>query len=415
VKASVRALPLPQLALVAVLVAVLAVLATVRQERDAQPEQDTYSSYDALPGGYRAWHALLGREGVDAARFEERPAFLDGSIDTLILAEPPANAVAEYTRGDDDALADWVRSGGRLVLLGRDRSFERDKEARARKEQAGKPPKQAAPARAKPAPEPSQAPVERPVTAIAPEWRAAGVDRLFSADDARYRARPEELELAGDERGALAVRYAYGKGEVVAIADRTLFTNRRIATGDHARLAFLLGTPRVAGARVAFDEAIHGYVTPEHWWAIVPRPLLVAVLLVLGALALALFGAAIRLGPPIAAEPPREPTSAEFIESLAALAARGNASGKALRDTFRVTRRALALALGIPEDAPPERLAARIERADLRGNFLELAKLSESGNAGPAALVRGAALAHRLRKEFGTNVRPRNPDRAELA
>lgn len=389
-----RRLPLGQIALVGLLVAVLAAVATLRERGDERPPYDTYSSYDSAGGGYRAWYALLERLGTGAARFEEREAFLDRSIDTLILSEPaPEAREGEHTRADDDALADWVHGGGRLVLLGGDRFFERDKPARRSKEQATAAPPHAS---------------ERTITTIAPEWRSAGVARLVTASAERYRPRAEERVLASDPLGALALRYPYGKGEVVAVADRSLFTNRRIASADHARLAYLLGTPRVAGARVAFDESIHGYVAPEHWWSIVPRPFLVAVCLVLAALALALFGAAIRLGPPIAADPPREPNSAEFIDSLAALLARGGASGKALNDTYRATRRALGSALGVAEDAPPERLAARIERADLRGNFLELAKLSEAGNVTAANLVRGAVLAHHLRKEFGTNVRARS-------
>ncbi len=396
-KARLRGLPVGQIALVACLVGILGILSANTEQPDEGPRSDTYSSSDAAPGGYRAWYALLLRQGVGAARFEERPAFLDASVDTLIFSEPSSDALTGgHTRADDDALADWVHAGGRLVVLGADRFFERDKAA-PKQPAAPPPPKRAAPAAA----------AERPMTEIAPQWRAAGVARLVSAAVERYRPRSGERVLASDALGALAVRYAYGKGEVIAVADRTLFANRRIATGDHARLAYLLGTPRVAGARTAFDESVHGYVAPEHWWTIVPRPLLVAILIVLATLALALLGAAIRLGPPIAAGRPREPTSAEFIDSLAALLARGGASRKALRDTYRATRRTLATALGIPEDAPAERIAARIERADLRGNFLELAKLSESAS-GPSNLVRGAALAHHLRKEFGTNVRPRH-------
>jgi hypothetical protein len=409
VNARLRRLPFGELIFIALLVGALATLTALREQRPQRPAYDTYSSYDAAGGGYRAWDALLARLGIAVARFEERPAFLDRSIDTLIVSEPaPGAREGEHTRADDDALADWVRAGGRLVLLGDDRFFERDKEARRSKQRAGKPPPTATEQPKRTSPARTAAPIERDVTEIVPEWRAAGIGRLVTAVDDRFSPRPGERVLARDALGALALRYAYGKGEVLAVADRTLFTNRRIASADHARLAYLLGTPRAAGARVSFDESIHGFVAPEHWWAIVPRPFLVAVVLVLAVLAIALLGAAIRLGPPVSAEPPREPNSAEFIDSLAALLARGGATGKALRDTFHETRRVLAAALDVAADAPPERLAARIERADLRGNFLELAKLSEAGNVSPASLVRGAVLAYHLRKEFGTNVRARH-------
>jgi hypothetical protein len=84
--------------------------------------RDTFASTDYRSGGYAAWYELLAREGVAVERFEHRPAELSADIDTLIAAAPVIPA-SESARGpaDVDALARWVRGGGRLIALGQRR------------------------------------------------------------------------------------------------------------------------------------------------------------------------------------------------------------------------------------------------------------------------------------------------------
>ena len=74
--------------------AAIAVVGALRGERGAQAPA-TYSTYDAEPGGYRAWYELLQLEGIGATRFDERAAFLDAGIGTVIsLMIPYAVIVA---------------------------------------------------------------------------------------------------------------------------------------------------------------------------------------------------------------------------------------------------------------------------------------------------------------------------------
>jgi hypothetical protein len=81
--------------------------------------RDTFSTSDYRSGGYAAWYELLAREGIAVERFEHRPAELRAPIDTLIAAPPLAPAgVDARTAADRDALARWVRAGGRLIVLG---------------------------------------------------------------------------------------------------------------------------------------------------------------------------------------------------------------------------------------------------------------------------------------------------------
>jgi hypothetical protein len=106
--------------LLVLLLAGLAVVALL--QAPGSDGRDTFASTDYRSGGYAAWYELLQREGVAVERFEHRPADLSADIDTLIAAAPLVPA-SESARGpaDVDALARWVRGGGRLIALGQRR------------------------------------------------------------------------------------------------------------------------------------------------------------------------------------------------------------------------------------------------------------------------------------------------------
>ena len=389
--AFLRRLPLLEIVLVAAAAVVLTWLGVLRQQAEEaqKPVLDSYSSYDTRSGGYRAWYELLQREGVRVERFEERPPFLERSLDTLVWAEPlPFDPrQTENTPADISALEDWVKAGGRLLYLGHD-------DAAAKK-------------RLLKLPFSTSLKQKNGVARIAPSLRAFGVERVSPVSELRWKPRAALNVLLADPAGPLVVRYTYGKGEVVAAIDELPLSNGRLARGDDARLAYALARPRTGDGRVAFDEALHGSVVPEHWWAVLPRPLVIAILVALVALLIAFAGAAIRLGPPLI--PPRrvDATSGEFIDSMAALLERGRAVHKALDDALRSTTRVVALTLGLPQDTPEAVLAARIERADLRAAYQGLVAAASSERPDNATLVRGIALAQQLRKEFISHGRPR--------
>jgi len=393
-----RALPLRDLALLAAAIGLITAfnVLSARSERPVA-QLDSYSSHDAASGGYRAWYEMLQREKIGVERFEQRPAFLNGSLDTLIWAEP-----IEYdprqtrnSKADIRALEDWVKAGGRFIYLGHDENAAKTGILKLPRTVTAKNPRKSA---------------TRPHTGtrIASELRGDGVERVAFSTDLRWKAPKRASVLVADSAGPLALSYPYGKGRIVALLDETAFDNAGIARADNARLAFVLGSPRHFGGRIAFDEAAHGYLVPEKWWQIVPRPLLVALAIAILALAIAFFGAAIRLGPPIVPPLRSDATSAEFIDSLAALFERGRAAGKALQEVARSTTRVVAVALGVPDDAPPASIAKRIAAPDLRSAYLELAEAAAGTAVDEGRLVPLVASAQLLRKEFASHARPRH-------
>ena len=376
-----RRLPPLETALVVVAVVVLSAVGVARQAAQS-PNVESYSSYDVASGGYRAWYEMLEREGLHVERFERLPAFLDAGLDTLIWSDPlPGDPRTSGTTAVDvRALEDWVKAGGRLVYLGFDDGAAKTGVLRL----------------------PATAGVTRTVRALSfsPALRGAGVTRLAWPASRRFAGTRGSSELVADRFGRLAVRYAYGHGQVTAIVERGIFSNARLGAPDNARFAYVLAQPGRPGGRVAFDEAVHGFLVPEHWWEIVPRPFLIGVLCAVLALLVAFAGAAVRLGPPIVPPRLREPTSLEFLDSVAGLLDRGHGGRQAVADAVRSTKRTVAGALGLPDDAPNESLAARIESPALRADFRALVAFEHPLDPEPATLLRAATLAQRLRKEY---------------
>jgi hypothetical protein len=350
-------------ALAAAGVLALLALVAVLTSRPETPRDDSYSStgYDA--GGYRAWAALLKREGVATTRFVLRPIELDDRIDTLVSAQPvpQLSDPAVRTAADVAALAAWVRRGGRLVYAGRNAAlkaaetnalalpfFLPDVGARGR--------------------------LDGPDAAFVRSVAALGTDRMLLVEHAG-------VPVLFDGNGEIVVRYPLGRGEIVAVSAAAPFANANLAHADNARLAYLLGRPRRPGGLVAFDDGIHGALIDRPWYRALPIPLRVSLALGAVALLLGLLGSTLRTGPALPLAPPREPSSAEFVDALAALHERIGARGEA-RDA--IVHAALAAA-GSSEGDGPRRLTA----------------LLAAPAATDAELLAGAQRAYALRKDIG--------------
>jgi len=381
-----RRLPLLETTIALAAFVVLVVLSVARENGQPGAQGDTFSSFDTRSGGYRAWYELLAREGITVERFERRPAFLEGSVATLISAEPlefvlETSGAPGLTPADAEALERWTRGGGRLVLLGNGdlssliagdvRLAHWVREVRTVR-----------------------------LAFVSPSLRAFGVERLGAAGSRRLLLNGRVQPLVADRHGALVVRVPYGKGEVIQVADQSIFTNATIATPDRARLAFALAAMQpLRTGTIAFDESRHGYFVPEHWWAVMPAPLMWSLALTCLAVAIAVIGGAIRLGPALSPPTRREPTSSEYIDALAELYARAHATRKAIGDAYASARLAATRALDLASDAADREIGARLPEP-ANAEFAELGSLARGGAADSATLVRSVTLAYRIRREM---------------
>jgi hypothetical protein len=366
-------------AIFAVAIAILTSLELAHQQPPPPgPPVDSYSSYDAASGGYRALYELLAREGVRVERFERQPGFLDPGITTLVYSEPQTDP---STQNDARDLEAWVRAGGTLVYFGYD--------------------KEAAKAKILAQPYARDESKKTHRVALADTLQAAGVVSLGRvAGDLRWQQPAKRVRVLFDDgRGPVAIAYRFGKGTVVETIDETFLDNAQLATGDRARFAMALVTLVHPSSAVWFDEAIHDHLAPLHWYSIVPRAFIYALIGATIVMLVAIAGAAVRLGPPIPPPTADDRTSADFIDALSTLFERGKASGKALDDAVRSTTRAVARSVGLTGDPSGAEIAARIPDEERRRAFETMLAGATGTAPDPKRFLRTIALAQRLRKD----------------
>jgi hypothetical protein len=363
-----------------------------RRQAANAPRYDTFSSYDAHAGGYRAWYELMQREGMRVQRFERRPAFLDASVGTLIAAPNRTELLLRSQQTGDQTgapqaidfenLRAWVKNGGRLVWVtdgwwdsGLGLAQTSDK-----------------------------GPVRDEAVSVAASPLTAGLSAVSGTSKLRipFGESKSGLPLVADGGGSVVMAYPLGKGTIIVVTDQSLFANNRIAKADNARLAYALA--RADSGAVAFDEYLHGYAAGGTWWTILPVPVRIAVVIVLCGLLLLLVASTLRFGPTARLPETAERTSAEYLSSVAALLARGRAARKALRDLVNTTLHDIAHGVGLPEQASLAALASRLRfgedgawRAD---ELIELDRLGGLEQPSDKDLVRAACLSASLRKEF---------------
>jgi len=285
-------------------VAAIALVSLLTARGPEPPKWATHASDDYSFGGYRAWYQLMSREGVRVARFHDHHDALPAAgVDTLVLSFPQDGSGAFWDGSERDALQAWVRAGGRLIDIGITPSVGRDEDIKDEAVLGDDKPVDHGPLRGPWAGEVSSLP-------------ARGTLRLVPQPHHRVDV------LLRDKSGPLVARYTLGRGEVIAIAPAAAFENRALARGDTARLAYLAARPRRSGGTVAFDETIRGDVTEKPWYLALNVPELVALAFLLLAGLLWLAYGLFPLGPPIRLRSPREPTSREFVDAVAALYAR---------------------------------------------------------------------------------------------
>jgi hypothetical protein len=312
----------------ACLVALLVV--SVLGAQKAAPSKDaTRSSTDYAFGGYRAFYELLAREGVPVERFRAEHDTLDDDTDTLVAAFPAGVFGAYWNDAERAAVQQWVRGGGRLIDIGET------------------PPTAHEDPRAETVVGTDTAGDRGPLHGT---W-AAEVRSLPDRGTVRIiiQSGKHAETLLADRAGILVARYRLGRGDVIAVSNASWFENRNLGRGDNARLAYLAAQPRHRGGSVAFDEAIRGDIAAKPWYLALDVPERVGLaLLALAGLAWLAYGF-LPLGPPVRLRPPREPTSREFLDAVAALYARARARDHARDALLADARRSLERAPQTPE------------------------------------------------------------------
>jgi hypothetical protein len=329
------------------------------------------SSFSHRPDGASAWAELLSRFGRDVERLrgDLDAAPLDPTA-TLIVLDAP-----DLAEGETDALGEFVRRGGHLVVGGA--GAEEWLEA-----VVDEPPVLADEGTRK------ASPVGDP---RAPE--VEGVRTVRAGSRGSWEV-PGDLRpiLAGDEgRGPVIVAAGdSGSGRVVALADSRLVQNVFLASDDNAALALGLAGP--PSRVVLFAEGAHGYGDSEGLGALPRRWRLVLAGLGLAA-AIWLYGRSRRLGPPEDEARALPPSRWAYVDAVTGTLARTRRPQEAAEPVRRQARELIARRTGLPPDAGPEDLYQAAIRLGVPPDEAAAAVGSPGPSEEASVLAAGRALA----------------------
>lgn len=363
---------------IAALAVLVLVAVSLLGDRTQPPQASTRASGDFSFGGYRAWYELLEREGVRVEQFRRYHDGLgDSGIDTLIVAFPAAPVPHFWSAGERDALRAWVRRGGRLVDIGLTPPAGKDDakgESVFLDDTRG-----------------DRGPLHGAWSPLVASLPDRGGYRLVPEKRARVET------LLRDKAGALVVRYRYGRGEVVGVSSAALFENRALGLGDAARLAYLVAQPGRRGGVVAFDESVRGDIIEKPWYRALTAPELLALALAALAGLLWLAYGIVPLGPAVRLRAPREPTSEEFLDAVAALYERARARDHARDALLRDARRSLERAPRTQAHAVLQRRAeaARYEPSTSDDDLIAVAQLARAARESNGTMVMDRAQSSR--------------------
>ena len=211
-------------------------------------------------------------------------------------------------------------------------------------------------------------------------------ERTSSEDDARTVATPSsdaatgavEAEAASlppsdapvyhvsDERGALLLDFAHGRGRIVVLSDPFIVANRGINRADNLQLAVnvVTGTEGGSGSGglVAFDEFHQGRGTTRNefaaYFAGTPVLAMCAQLFLIAVAVVWTRGR--RFARPLPAPRVDRRSKLEFVASMAELQQRARAFDLAIENVYGRTRRALARYGGADASAKRETIAAAV-------------------------------------------------------
>jgi hypothetical protein len=434
----------------AVIVGVLILVSTFsytqkgkEQDYEVAPNRSTYHSG---PTGVRALYDFLNESGYKVTRWKETPQKLltdsGRSVKTFVIT---GDIKVRFTDAETDALLNWIKSGGRLVLI--DRNPQQDRGAKPgswniRVQTFATPTLETDPA--------DSQQMTNDVVAFKPVQPTLLTRNIDSVMPSRFASRlsispvtaldavtvdasdPDETpaepttEVAPapvvhmfDDKGALLVDYTYELGRVVILTDPYMISNGGIKLNDNLQLAI-----NIVGAGgdglIAFDEYHQGKGRTQNTFAgyFAGTPVLLLAAQIGFVVVLILWGRGSRFGRPLPLAQVDRRSSLEFVASMAELQQRARAFDLAIENIYTRTRRVLARHAGVDYNSSRSEIASRIaSRGTIDGRRLETLMRECEGviNGEPCSWRQSIDLVRRLReveRDLGLRMRSREERQA---
>jgi hypothetical protein len=286
------------------------------------------SSYTTDGGGVAAYAELLQRDRREVERLRQEPssASLDAS-DTLFVLAPE-----EVTNEDADAVASFVRQGGRLVVATAD-------EPGWLGGIVDDPPSWTAIG-------------HRSVHVYVPVAETAGVDEVVGDGTGAWSDAGSTLPILGDSTPTVTAAEV-GEGRVLLLADPSVLQNEFLDRGDNAAFGLAVAGERERAA--VFAETFHGY-EEARGFAALPSNARWTLLLLAVVTAVVILSSVRRFGPADRHRRDLPPARRGYVDALAASLTKMKDKEAAVQPLRARARAALARHVGLREHATDEEL-----------------------------------------------------------
>ena len=302
-------------------------------------------SYSQHRYGVKGFARLLERNGYTVRSLRRTYRRLPKDADMLVIFPPPfrLDGGGDWSAEDADALDAWLRKGGRLLLFSGDSRLPESLRGDGRNRLPI-----------------AQFPTDRQINAqpILPAPWLDGIQRVRLGDQrANLSPRKERwvplLHTGGTVEAAI---WYYEKGVVFVCTDWQWLTNERLREADNG--AFALAVVRKLlpkGGVVYFDDAGQGDLEreaqqPRGFWGIAPMGVRIAFAHLIVITLTAFYSLGKRFGLPRPALP-RAPALGEYVDALAGVYERTQATHPAFETILDDVRRRLCRRLGLPAGA----------------------------------------------------------------
>jgi hypothetical protein len=302
-------------------------------------------SYSQHRYGVKGFARLLERNGYTVRSLKRTYRRLPKDAEMLVIFPPPfrLDGGGDWSAEDADALDAWLRKGGRLLLFSEDTRLPDSLRGDARNRLPI-----------------AQFPTDRLINAqpILPAPWLDGIQRVRLGDQrANLSPRKERwvplLHTGGTVEAAL---WYYEKGVVFECTDWQWLTNERLREADNG--AFILAVVRKMlpkGGVVYFDDAGQGDLEreaqqPRGFWGVAPMGVRIAFAHLIVITLTAFYSLGKRFGLPRPALP-RAPALGEYVDALAGVYERTQATHPAFETILDDVRRRLCRRLGMPAGA----------------------------------------------------------------
>jgi hypothetical protein len=350
-----------------VLIALVVLLAFInRSPRHSEGDAWLPSSFNPIGAGNMAFYQTLSDLNWPVERWREPLSRLSsyGQGNTLVITRSRVGARVHFSDQEIDLLADWVKGGNRLLLLGALDGWDDTRELLRRfgfvvpdNQNAGPVIDFFHPMEAKPGEEIEALP--------SPESGQVGTLVLPRTDPLPDIYPPRSQVLWQQQGRPYMIEVPFGAGQLICGTSALLLDNSFLGKGDNLAIVLRLLAPNGQVPRhLFFEESHHGFSAIYAVVRLLDHPgVRFSGMLTLLALLALLCSSLVRFGPVIPLERGGGRSTLEFVDSMADLYQRADLRNDMIRYLFNETHLRVLHRLNLPSTAPHELIGSRLAQA----------------------------------------------------